>query len=332
MPFSFPSSLNLASTPTPFYLLKRLTHELNGPRVWIKRDDLTGSLLSGNKVRKLNFLLAHALKNNCDTIITCGGVQSNHCRATAFACAQLGLKACLILRDDGSREVDGNLFLDQLSGAHVEIYDRLEYTKKLNQLFKQWKSHYESLGHNVMTIPTGASNDVGVWGYVEAAKELIEDFKREEITPTSIYVATGSGGTQAGLTAGMHCYKQKDINVVGVAVCDNEAYFQQKVRGDITAWKNSYQIDIDVDDLSILVNDKYIGPGYAKASESTYDIIKWMAQIEGIALDPVYTGKAFQGLIEEIKQGKHQAHEDVVFIHTGGLFGLFAQRQKLHLD
>ena len=299
-----------------------------GPRIWIKRDDLTGSLLSGNKVRKLNFLVARALAEGCDTLITCGGVQSNHCRATALVGAQLGLKVCLILRDDGDVDVKGNLLLDHLAGARVEIYSRREYTAKLAQLFEHWQQHYRQQGAKPFCIPTGASNDTGVWGYVDCSRELMADFKREKIEPKHVYTATGSGGTQAGLTLGLALHDCK-AQVLGVAVCDSEDYFLNKVRRDLAAWQSRYAIDVDLDSLSVKVNANYIGPGYAHAGPEVFQTITWLAQQEGIVLDPVYTGKAFHALISEIKNGRHRDESDIVFVHTGGLFGLFAQQQHV---
>jgi D-cysteine desulfhydrase len=328
MTVTYPKSLQLAQLPTPLVPLDRLSAQLQGPRIWIKRDDLTGSLLSGNKVRKLNYVIAQALADNCDTLITCGGEQSNHCRATAIAGASLGLDVCLILRKDLCADIDGNLLLDQLSGANIQIYGRDEYFKKLPDLFQYWAEHYAKLGKKTMLIPTGASDEIGVWGYVEASRELIDDFQRHKISPRHIYTATGSGGTQAGLTVGMFLYGS-DAQVVGVAVCDSESYFQEKVLADLTAWQRRYNIDINLNELSICVNANYIGPGYAVAESAVFETIALLAKTEGIVLDPVYTGKAFHGLVTEIKKRTHQGEDDIVFIHTGGLFGLFAQKQQL---
>lgn len=328
MALVFPDSLQLAQTPTPLVPLDRLSEQLKGPRIWVKRDDLTGSLLSGNKVRKLNYVVAEAVAKNCNVLITCGGVQSNHCRATAVVGAQLGLEVCLILREDCNRVLDGNLLLDKLTDANISIYSRDEYFKSLPDLFQRWEKYYREQGKTPMLIPTGASDEIGVWGYIETSRELMEDFQQHGINPQHIYTATGSGGTQAGLTAGMFLYNSP-AQVVGVAVCDSESYFQKKVRSDLESWRQRYQIDIELDALPILVNARYIGPGYAKADSEVFATIAMLAKTEGIVLDPVYTGKAFHGLLTEIKQGAHRDEDDIVFIHTGGLFGLFAQQQQL---
>jgi D-cysteine desulfhydrase len=329
--------LTLARLPTPFHPLDRLSKELGGPRIWIKRDDLTDCGVSGNKIRKLEFTLARASAQGSDTLITCGGVQSNHCRATALLGAQLGLKVHLILRAEQNGEnftdavPDGNLFLDYLSGAAISIYEKSEFQQNLPGLFKHWCDHYKSLGAKPYTIPTGASDATGVWGYVHCVAELIQDFDEAGINPRNIMHATGSGGTQAGLTAGIALNSRQSI-ITGLAVCDNAEYFQRKVRSDIRQWQELYDMDVDAEKLSIHVDDRYIGPGYAKASPATYQVIRKIAALEGLVLDPVYTGKAFSGMIDKIKQREFSGESDVVFIHTGGIFGLLAQREEVNIN
>lgn len=324
----FPNKLHLAQTPTPLQPLNRLSESIGGPRIWVKRDDLTGCAIGGNKVRKLEFVLAQAIEKGADTIITCGGVQSNHCRATAILGAQLGLKVHLILRgEEPEGQSSGNLFLDQLAGATISHYPVAEY-KKLPALFRQWEQYYSALGNTPFSIPTGASNGTGAWGYVVCAKELADDFQEHQISPSLIACATGSGGTQAGLTLGAELFHLA-APVLGIAVCDDEAYFQNKVREDMQAWKTEYQQPLDITELDIHVNAEHIGPGYAKATPEVFDTIRSLAKMEGLILDPVYSGKAFHGLIHELKAGRYNNAQDIVFIHTGGLFGLFAQRDQL---
>jgi len=157
---------------------------------------------------------------------------------------------------------------------------------------------------------------------------LADDFQEHQISPSLITCATGSGGTQAGLTLGAELFNLS-APVLGIAVCDDEAYFQQKVREDMQAWKVEYQQQLDITELNIHVNAEHIGPGYAKATPEVFDTIKSLAKMEGLILDPVYSGKAFHGLVQEIKNGHYSNTQDIVFIHTGGLFGLFAQRDQL---
>lgn len=334
MAFSYPPRLTLAQTPTPLQLLSRLSAEIGGPRIWVKRDDMTGSGVSGNKIRKLEFSLAKALQDGCDTVITCGGVQSNHCRTTALLCAQLGLRCHLILRGSENSETDGNLLLDRLVGAEINFYTNTEFQQRGDEIYQQWVDHHAAKGSKAMVIPVGASDGIGLWGYIAACEELKTDFARENIQPKHIICATGSGGTQGGLTVGNTLY-DLGATVWGINVCDDEAYFLNKVSEDIRQWQQWYPENIDAgfnpEQLGINVIDGYVGAGYAKASEDIFNTIKKVATLEGLILDPVYTGKAFYGMLDQIKLGLFDDTEDIIFIHTGGIFGLFPQREQLHL-
>ncbi|MEZ5529087.1 MAG: D-cysteine desulfhydrase family protein [Porticoccaceae bacterium] len=326
---SLPDKLELAQTPTSLQLLSRLSAEL-GTRIWVKRDDMTGCAISGNKVRKLEFVLAQAMAEGADTLITCGGLQSNHCRATAILGAQLGLKVHLILRGDAPDQLDGNLLLDSLAGAEISCYPLSQY-RHLPELFEQCSDHYRQQGRKPFLIPTGASDGIGAWGYINATMELAQQLKAQSVDPSAIICASGSGGTQAGLTLGC-ALTGLNIPVIGFAVCDDAAYFQAKVREDMRDWHQRYQQSLDVDALDIHVNDSHIGPGYAKATPEVFATICRLAALEGLILDPVYSGKAFHGMLQEIATGQLQKAKEVVFVHTGGLFGLFAQRGQLGLS
>ena len=324
-----PPRLSLARLPTPFHALDRLSEQLGGPRIWVKRDDLTDCGVSGNKIRKLEFTLARVLEQNCDTIITCGGVQSNHCRATALLGARLGLRVHLILRGDNvasaeSAGPDGNLFLDYLAGAEVSIYEKRDYQRRLPELFAHWSQYYKARDKRPYEIPTGASDATGVWGYAHCVPELITDFSVAGIKPRAIIHATGSGGTQAGLIAGAILH-ELDGDIIGMAVCDNAQYFHDKVSADIRQWQDLYNIDLPSRELPIHVDERFIGPGYAQATDDVFAMIRRVASLEGLLLDPVYTGKAFNGMIEKIRLGEFSGHSDIVFVHTGGVFGLLAQ-------
>jgi D-cysteine desulfhydrase len=326
-----PDKLNLAQLPTPLQFLSRLSAELGGPRIWVKRDDLTGCALSGNKIRKLEFVLAQALAEGADTLLTCGGLQSNHCRATAVLGAQLGLKVHLILRGEPPEQPpDGNLLLDSLVGAEISCYPQNQY-QHLPELIDYWLDFYRARGRKPFVIPTGASDGIGIWGYLHSVSELARQFREVGIRPSAIVCATGSGGTQAGLTLGCHL-SQLDIPVLGFSVCDDAAYFHRKIREDIRDWEKRYSTSVDLAQLKIQVNDLYSGPGYGRATPEVFATIRHMASLEGLILDPVYTGKAFYGLVQEIKAGGFQGASDIVFVHTGGLFGLYAQRDELGLQ
>jgi D-cysteine desulfhydrase len=325
----WPKRLSLASLPTSLQPLNRLSKTLGGPRIWVKRDDLTGSVLSGNKVRKLEYTVAHALDQGHDMLITCGGLQSNHCRATAFVGAQLGLPVHLVLR--GKPETnEGNFFLDQLAGASIDCYSKSEYQANLDDLLNQSAVSFRQRGYHPYIIPTGASDGVGVWGYFSACKELKQDFQTHEIQPEFIITATGSGGTQAGLTLGAS-YFDLGSQVVGMAVCDDEDYFFQKVKSDISDFLSQYKNNFKGSLPSmppIKTNAEYIGGGYGVASPQLLETISWVAQEEGILLDPVYSGKAFHALVNEIQKGNFSSVKDIVFIHTGGMFGIFPYKNQ----
>lgn len=324
----YPPRLNLAQRPTPLQPLERLSARLGGPRIWVKRDDLTGCGESGNKIRKLEFTLAAALAAGADAIVTCGGVQSNHCRATALLCARLGLRCHLVLRGDALADIDGNLFLDRLAGAGIDHYPAPRFQRELPQLLQRAMQQLEAEGRRPFLIPTGASDGIGVWGYIAACEELREDFRAAGISPGHIVSATGSGGTQAGLSAGNSLWGLGS-RVWGMAVCDDNAWFEAKVRADLEDWQQRYSIPLDIEGVGIHVIDRYIGPGYGRANAEVFATIGELARSEGILLDPVYTGKAFHGLLMELRAGRFDDTDDIVFVHTGGLFGLFPQRGQI---
>jgi D-cysteine desulfhydrase len=324
----YPRRISLAQTPTPLQYLERASERWgHGHRLWVKRDDLTGCTLSGNKVRKLEFITAHAIDEGYDTLITCGGLQSNHCRATAFAGAQLGLKVHLLLRGDKPADREGNFLLDQLAGATVSCYPKAQYVAEITDLFEHWTTHYADQGRRALSVPTGGSDGIGVWGYVAACEELAADFAATGIERAHVVSATGSGGTQAGLTAGAALHGLP-ATVWGINVCDDEEYFLDKVAADCADLRTRYP-QVPAIDLDIRVIDGYVGAGYAVAGAEVFELISELGALEGLILDPVYTGKAFVGMLSEIRQGRFQGCDDIVFVHTGGIFGLFPQRAGL---
>ena len=324
MALAYPRKIDLACTPTPLQYLARASEKWGcGHRLWVKRDDLTGSTLSGNKVRKLEFIAAHAIDNDYDTLITCGGLQSNHCRATAFAGAQLGLHVHLLLRGEAPAVPDGNLLLDHLAGAAVSCYPPRQYFSELSELFEHWQAHYAGLGRKALAIPTGGSNGIGVWGYIAACEELAADLSAAGIPSAHIVTATGSGGTQAGLTLGAALH-QLPAAVWGVNVCDDEQYFLDKVASDVADWHRRFP-EVAAVNVEPRVLDGYVGEGYGIAGEEIFALIAELSRLEGLVLDPVYTGKAFAGMLAEIAGGRFEGCQDIVFVHTGGIFGLFPQ-------
>ena len=325
MALDYPRRIDLAQTPTPLQYLERASQRWgNGHRLWVKRDDLTGCTLSGNKVRKLEFIAAHAIDNGYDTLITCGGLQSNHCRATAFAGAQLGLSVHLLLRGEEPPDAEGNLLLDQLAGATIDCYPARQYVAEIDDLFKYWQAHYAGQGRRALAIPTGGSDGVGVWGYIAACEELAADFSAAGIEQAHIVTASGSGGTQAGVSLGVALH-QLPATVWGVNVCDDEQYFMDKVAADAADWRSRYP-DVPAVAVDPRVLDGYVGDGYGIASKDVFALIAELSGLEGLLLDPVYTGKAFAGMLAEIAGGRFEGCRDIVFMHTGGVFGVFPQR------
>lgn len=318
--------ISLAQLPTPLQPLNRFCQQNGLPPIWIKRDDLTGSAASGNKLRKLEFNVGQALQEGATALITCGGIQSNHCRATAIVAASQGLDCHLILRGDPPEMSDGNLLLDQLAGAKITYLPAKGYNQALPGAIKAIQDQYELKNQKAFAIPIGASDEIGLWGYITACEELKADFTREGIDPDYIVSATGSGGTAAGLIAGSQIHGL-NAEILSFNVCDDEAYFVKKITSDVELWKERYQKEL-AESLSINIVEGYVGLGYGVAGQEVYETIRELASSEGIFLDPVYTGKAFHGLVSEIKAGRLKPKSDIVFVHTGGIFGLFPHRDK----
>ena len=325
----YPKRLSLAQLPTPITELKKFSQQFDGVQIWVKRDELTGTEVSGNKIRKLEFSIAEALDQSCDTLITCGGVQSNHCRATAVLGVRLGLKVHLILRGEKPECPEGNLLLDYLSGAEI-TYLSPQNWQEHDALARSLQEDYAGSGHKALFIPTGASDEVGLWGYIAACEELKQDFQRLEMQPEYIVTATGSGGTQGGLIVGSELLSLGS-QIVAFNVCDDAVYFERKIKEDVTLWMQRYKQKIDLQRLPISTIEGYVGPGYGVAGPEVFSIIAELAASEGIFLDPVYTAKAFHGMVSELRKGEAGAlagARNVVFIHTGGLFGVFPQQHN----
>lgn len=318
----YPDRLRLAQLPTPLDLLTRASERWGGGRrIWCKRDDLTGALLTGNKVRKLEFIAAKALAEGYTGLITAGAQQSNHCRATAAVAAQLGLKCELLLRDDGD-EASGNYLLSELLNAEITFVSRKTSGEQMANYLADAEARWLERGEKALTIPIGGSDEVGIWGYIAGVEELKQDMIDRDIDQALIVHATGSGGTQAGLNAGVALHDLV-AEVLSYAVCDDEAYFVEKAQAD---WQNALQAYPQLPALTISAqtNDAYIGPGYGRADPEVFATIAELAALEGVVLDPVYTGKAFHGLISDIASDSLPSNvKDIIFVHTGGVFGIF---------
>lgn len=329
----YPPRLDLARTPTPLEPLTRLGENF-GIELHLKRDDLTGAELTGNKVRKLEFLLADALATGSETVITCGGAQSNHARATAIAAAKLGLSSRLLLRARNPAKPpppDGNILLDRLVGAEIVWLTFEEYGRRTEMLAREAEALRKS-GRTPYVIPEGGSNALGAWGYVRALEELAHDLNGlpgGSGRPTTIIHATGSGGTTAGLILGV---KLAGLNarVVGINVCNDRDYFVRVVGEICETAIATYQLDLAFSrEHDIEIVDGYVGRGYAKSSTQELRLLRKVARTEGIVLDPVYTGKAFFGMTQELGRDPRVFGERIVFVHTGGIFGLFPMADEM---
>jgi len=236
----------------------------------------------------------------------------------------LGLNVHLILRGEQPDDQDGNYLLDHLAGAQVDCYPARQYFKELDSLFSELQASYAANGHKALAIPTGGSDGIGAWGYLSACEELAADFHSCGISQAHIVTASGSGGTQAGLTLGTAIH-ELPATVWGINVCDDEQYFLNKVAEDVADWQARFP-GVPECELHPRVLDGYVGRGYGIAESEIFDLIGQLSRLEGIVLDPVYTGKAFHGMVMEIAKGTFAGTEDIVFMHTGGIFGVFPQR------
>ncbi len=317
--------LGLFEKPTRIEFLENLSPHLGGPNIYMKRDDLIGEALGGNKVRKLEYLLADALSKNADVIITTGGPQSNHCRITAGICAKIGLKCVLVIGGAGKYEYEGNLLLDRIFGAEV-IFSGTRDFDAIPAIMEKTAEEFRKKGQRPYIIPLGGANGIGALGYLEAYLEIQKQMKAAKIQFSSITIANGSGGTQAGLETGK-LISGGDADIIGISVLFKKA----KIAGIV--FKDIYET-LGVLGISgkkpggINVFDEYIGKGYAIPTPLTLEAIKLMGRKEGIVLDPVYTGKAFGGLMDLIGKKKFSKKDNVLFIHTGGYPGMVNMRAE----
>lgn len=319
--------LRLGNFPTRIERLEKFSTIVK-EHVYIKRDDQTGTEFSGNKIRKLEYSINEAINNDCDTLITCGGIQSNHARATTAAGIKLGLKSVLVLRSDEKPELEGNYLIDKIMGADVRIISSEDYRERRQEIMENILKELEAKGRKGYIIPEGASNGVGTFGYLACFKEILEQEKEHGIVFDTIVTAVGSGGTFAGLYLG-NKLTNSGKKIVGINVCDTAEYFKERVSEilkEVKTYIPDTEFEISKDDMCII--DGYVGDGYAVSRTEELDFICDFAEAEGIILDPVYTGKAMRGLYTEIKKGTFKDSKNILFIHTGGLFGLFSKRDQ----
>jgi len=323
--------ISLGQFPTPLEALPNLSRYLGGPTLYIKRDDNTGLATGGNKTRKLEFLLADALQQGADVVITQGATQSNHVRQTIAGAAKIGLKTQVLLEKRVERfgedyQRSGNVLLDNLLGG--VIVDHLPAGTDMQQAMEKLASSLREQGHTPYVIPGGGSNPIGALGYVACAEELLYQSSQQRLRIDHVVHATGSTGTQAGLVAGLNA-TNSGIPVLGISVRAPKAKQEENVYALASATWKLLGARGELSREQVIVNSDYVGEGYGLPTEGTLEALRLLAQLEGILLDPVYTGKGMAGLIDLIRKGHFGKDENVVFIHTGGSAGLFGYRQVL---
>lgn len=319
-----PDRIPLANLPTPLVRPENLCRRLGGADLWIKRDDLTGLEFSGNKIRKLEFILAAAHSAGDDTLVTEGTCQSNHCRATAAACARLGLRAHLLFRPLPPGAPQGNHLLDVLFGAKTEHYSREQYSAERAALVERALQRLRDSGRRPRFTPAGASEPLGCWGYIRAMGELAEQFAQAGLRGGDIVVAVSSGGTYAGMLLGKLLHKLDDWRVWAVPVSDDVGYHQREVGALCRAAIAQFALEVHFDERELRFIDGYLGRGYAIPYREAATVVRTLAECEGLLLDPVYTAKAFAALEDGIRNGQFGRRQPVVFVHTGGAFSNFA--------
>jgi D-cysteine desulfhydrase len=323
--------VSLARLPTPLERSPRLGAELDLELLY-KRDDLTGLELSGNKARKLELLAADAIAQGADVLVTCGGVGSNHCRATAFTAARLGLGCEVLLRvpDPASPPpLEGNALLDALAGASIRWISRDDYRRR-TEVMAAVADELRSEGRRPYVIPEGGSNGLGCLGYALAMEELHAQLPEAwRDGPVTIVSAVGSGGTAAGVELGVRAGRWRGARPLGFAVCNDAAYFRAAVARLCADARRRFPDLPEVSAGDVAIDDGSIGPGYAVATEEGLEVIRRAARLDGVLLDPVYTGKAMLGLARRARAEGGLPSRRVVFIHTGGAFGVFPYGRQL---
>jgi len=325
---NYPSSVPLALLPTRIERLPRLS-TYSGSNLFIKRDDLTGCLTSGNKIRKLEFVLADALEKKSDTLITCGGIQSNHARATTAVAGRYGLESVLFLRGEANALAEGNLWLNQLLGAKIRYIDEKAYAL-VDQLMEEEAGKLRSRGKRPYVIPEGASNWLGAMGYVRAAEEMRNQFDAAALSVDRIVFACGSGGTYAGLLVGKKLFGLES-RLTAINVCQSAEHFVRKICDISSETSARLGLGLSFETGEVEVLDGYVREGYAESDPEIAQLITKIARMEGIVLDTVYTGKAMYGLLDLISRSVISNKENILFLHTGGIFSLFAYRKSLEV-
>lgn len=321
---------SLGFFPTPLIELKKLSKILDGPQIFMKRDDNTGLALGGNKTRKLEFIIGDALAKGADTIITAGAAQSNHCRQTAAAAASLGLECHLVLGGEAPDRLDGNLLLDKIFDCQIHWAGKNRKGEDIPDIVEKLTKE----GKNVYVVPYGGSNELGAIGFLEAFRELEEQRQSLQTSFTHIVFASSSGGTQAGLMLGKKIFNS-NVELIGINIDKGETDkvpFDQYIISLANKTAKLIESDYEFSDEDLILNSDYVGDGYGEVGALENEAISLTAKTEGILVDPVYTGRAMGGLIDMIRTGKIKKSDRVLFWHTGGAPALFAYSDSLDLN
>jgi D-cysteine desulfhydrase family pyridoxal phosphate-dependent enzyme len=316
--------VRLGQLPTPIEALPHLSKALGGPRLLVKRDDLTGLAEGGNKTRKLEFSVGEALRQGADTLVTLGAVQSNHARQTAAAAARCGLHCVLVLGGDPPAAENGNLLLDRLLGAEVVLTGR----RRREEVAQSVMAAERAAGRRPFLIPVGASDEIGAAGFVAAAEELAGQLEAQQLAVDRVVVASSSYGTQAGLCLGARALGLR-AQIVGIAIDSTRAELQAGVAELAGRTARRLHLDVPVDAGTVIAFDDYLGGGYAVLGDPEREAIRLAAKHEGLLLDPVYTGRAMAGLVDLVRRRTIGAKETVLFWHTGGTPALYAYAEGL---
>lgn len=317
--------VELAHAPTPLLKLERLSAEL-GVELWVKRDDLTGLLETGNKVRKLEFLVGEAFAQRADTLITCGTLQSNCCRTVAAVAARLGLKAILALKGAPPAELDGNLLLGRLLGAEVRYCTDAEWAR-IDEVLEELAARVRKRGGTPYVIPESGATVTGALGYVACGEELAQQIRHGAPAFDTIAITAFSGGSQAGLLMAKQLYGLR-AEVVSIPIAWEAARVREYVARVIGEAHRRYALPVEAP-AEIPILDGYQGVGRAEVQAGALDTVVRVARAEGIVLDPVYTAKAFAGLLDRLRREPRALGARVCFVHTGGVFSLFPFRRAL---
>jgi D-cysteine desulfhydrase family pyridoxal phosphate-dependent enzyme len=321
---NYPARVSLGYFPTPIEKLQRLSRHLGGPEIYVKRDDQSGLATGGNKARKLEFLFADARAHQCNHVVTLGGPQSNHARQTAAAAAQLGLSCSLVLRGDAPPQKLGNVLLDELLGAQVHWSGR----RTRDEVAAEVMAALRASGARPYLIPVGGSNGLGALGYTVAMEEALDQLATQNLSIDVMVIASSSAGTQAGLVLGA-ALRNFPGRVLGISIDSTEAELKARVTELALDAAQIASAGATAAKLPVAVNADYLGGGYSVVGELERDAIRTVARLEGLLLDPVYTGRAMGGLIDLIRRGAFSKKERILFWHTGGTAALSAFGDKL---